>query len=323
MRKLTNFKLSWSVLAWFDSYLKGRRQRVKGHDGAFSSWAPVTSGVPQGSVLGPLIFSLFIGDLRFSFSHCNYLLYADDLIIYFHFSPTDINDVLAKVSEDMTAVECWTKDNLLKLNVKKTKAMFIGSARFINELGDTSAIDLKLESETISFHTFTKYLGVTLTSTINWNEHIQNISKKVNAVLWNLKLHKNRLSQSLRTKLVSSLAFHGLLLGGVNGLYSAAKNKITKSNERLCFIFNLHRSSHVTEWYESLNWLKVDTRRSYFIGTLAYIILSSEAPHYIACNLRYSESNHSCSRASARSAAVPLCRTAAFQKSFLSAAAIF
>ncbi|CAD6214738.1 GSCOCG00004198001-RA-CDS, partial [Cotesia congregata] len=113
-------------MAYVYSYLVDRRQAVR--DGELlSSWQECVVGVPQGSVLGPLLFSLFINDLPSCLCHCSSLMYADDAVIYYSCKQRDLDDAIKNVGEDVDAIESWCRQNKLKINSLKTKAMFFGS----------------------------------------------------------------------------------------------------------------------------------------------------------------------------------------------------
>lgn len=152
----------------------------------------------------PLLFAVFINDLRHSLKHCNYLLYVDDLQVYIYFPPHDLDAVLERIREDIAAIELWATINGLKLNAGKTKAMLLGSAKYVNRIQN---IDIKLSGSPIALVSQAINLSVVLTNTLNWSEHVTTVSNKVNGVLWRLKHRKNSLFIPLQVQLVSSLVF--------------------------------------------------------------------------------------------------------------------
>ncbi len=101
-----------------------------------SDWEPVTCGVPQGSILGPLLFVLYVNDISSCIKNCKYQMYADDLQIYLSFSPKTINHAIQIMNNDISNIFKWTKENGLKLNGSKTKAIIISHSRL------KSSIDL-------------------------------------------------------------------------------------------------------------------------------------------------------------------------------------
>ena len=100
LQKMLCYGVKCKEYQWFSNYLKGRKQRVA-LDGTMSQWVEVVRGVPQGSVLGPLLFLVFVNDLPGMTSKCNINIYADDVAIYC--SGKDINEVTASLNNDLAA----------------------------------------------------------------------------------------------------------------------------------------------------------------------------------------------------------------------------
>ena len=117
-----SYGVSGHLYEWFADYLSGRRQRVV-VDGATSNWVPVTSGVPQGSLLGPVLFVIFINDLPDILpDETLAALYADDTKLYK--SITSVGDC-ESLQQALTDLDCWSRDNNLDFNESKCKVLTI------------------------------------------------------------------------------------------------------------------------------------------------------------------------------------------------------
>ncbi|XP_046599992.1 uncharacterized protein LOC124295150 [Neodiprion lecontei] len=133
LSKLYDMGFPRSALNWIANYLQGRSQAVAGSDGKSSSWQSLDQGVPQGSVLGPLLFLIFNDDLSSVLRFSNHLIYADDLQIYLQTPFCGLTDAICSIN-DIDAVTGWAAANALKLNVAKTQAIFLGSTSAIARL---------------------------------------------------------------------------------------------------------------------------------------------------------------------------------------------
>lgn len=178
-RKMLIKKLQWYgvngvVIKWFKSYLERRSQRVK-FNGFLSDSINVDLGVPQGSVLGPLLFLLYVNNIiEVMNDDCEIRLFADDALIYAtEYSSTEIND---KLNRQMEKVDEWIKMNKLCVNVEKTMVMLVrGVRKKVNE----ENLKIKLRSMELEVVTENKYLGIIIDKNLNFSKHVDYISKKV------------------------------------------------------------------------------------------------------------------------------------------------
>ena len=148
-------------------------------DGVASNWSHVTSGVPQGSILGPLLFVLFINDLPDTIpTDIHVALYADDTKAY---NSVKSEDDAQHLQQALSSLDNWSTRNNLKFNESKCKVLTITRKKhpicFNYKLGSTELLKVNEEKD----------LGVTVTDTLSWNPHIQNIVSKANKLLGHLK----------------------------------------------------------------------------------------------------------------------------------------
>ena len=175
IHKLKALGVSGTSLAWFQSYLTSRFQRtIIGQ--ATSCNRCVSIGVPQGCILGQLLFSIYINDLPTCLKHTSVTLFADDTALYCsEKSSTDLQQML---NEDLASVVEWLNDHELTLNVAKSKFMIIGSSQRLKALGTFS---LQISDEFLDKADCYKYLGVIIINeTLTWSDHVDYISTKVN-----------------------------------------------------------------------------------------------------------------------------------------------
>ena len=170
--------MSGQLLTWFADYLSGRLQRVV-IDGATSQLAPVISGVPQGSLWGPLLFIIFINDLPgVAIGDVFTSLYADDTKVYRKINTID--DCMS-MQKTLTNMDTWTRHNNIGFNASKCKALTITRKKsppdFICKLDN-------VELERVSTE---KDVGVNITNSLTCNTHIHSITAKANKLLGLLK----------------------------------------------------------------------------------------------------------------------------------------
>ena len=178
--KLKYYGISNTPLKWFTSYLHGRQQYVD-FDGIRSSTAYICAGVPQGSILGPLLFIIYMNDKHMASQNFNVILYADDTNLISplnSFNSTlpinnaSIERVTYQINIELNDMKEWLNINKLSLNAKKTKYIICHHhQRNINNIIPT----LNLNSETIENVNEFNFLGLTIDELLNWKPHIQKI----------------------------------------------------------------------------------------------------------------------------------------------------
>ena len=186
MFKLHHFGLDDKLLKWIADFLSGRKQRVV-LGSAVSSWLDVVSGVPQGSVLGPLLFIIFINDLPRSVINCICRLFADDTKLI---AAIRNNIDIALAQADIDSLVKWASDWLMCFNVEKCKYMLVGAssrAKRSHLNGITMELTSGGERRSLERTKSERDLGIRVTENLGWSDQASSAANKVNAVLGQLK----------------------------------------------------------------------------------------------------------------------------------------
>ena len=196
LKKLRHYKISDETLLWFSSYLLNRKQKVVINN-IESTTENIVCGVPQGTILGPLLFLLFINDLPLYTDNVFTDLYADDTTIYQisnsqHFVEQDLQMALQKLS-------VWCKFNGMLLNTEKTKVMLITTSQKRLHLHN-SILNLTFNNDSLKNIDNDKVLGIYIDNNLTWSIHTQFIAKKISSNLWLLSRLKDYLSLEHRVQ---------------------------------------------------------------------------------------------------------------------------
>ena len=176
-RLATWFGVRATALRWFSSYLFGRSQSVKIEESVSKS-TDLECGVPQGSVLGPILFSLYtapLSELIGSFKTVKHLLYADDTQIYLSITPNDASNSIKEVQKCLSSVQLWMSANKLKLNPDKTEFIVFGNKKQHAELASFFPTDI-LGNNLVPAVTV-KNLGVKFDSCLNMSKQVSEVIK--------------------------------------------------------------------------------------------------------------------------------------------------
>ena len=183
---------------WFNSYLRGRKQVVVAND-TKSEPGNVKCGVPQGSILGPLLFLCYINDMPISVT-CKLLLYADDSTLIV--SGSDPKEIANTLSIELNSCRQWLTDNKLTLHLGKTESILFGSKK---KLRKVTSFEVKCNNVIIQHVKSVKYLGLQIDNDLAGDNIVKGIVKKANSRLIFLYRHKDMLSFNCKKTLWSAL----------------------------------------------------------------------------------------------------------------------
>ena len=202
IHKLSLYKLTSTTLDWFTSYLNCRLQTIV-NDQSMSSFSQLQSGVPQGSILGPTLFLLFINDLPLHMNHCSTDLFADDTT--FHINGKTISEIEAKLQFDSLEAHAWSKSNKLPINYDKTTSMIIGTKQ---RLHNNQKLEINLADNPIVNVNKQKLLGIFIDEHLLWTPHIDylcsTISSRISLKKTACKVCTNKGSKNLLSRLHST-----------------------------------------------------------------------------------------------------------------------
>ena len=175
LNKLWSLGTSDSALSWFESYLSDRQQTTRVGP-SVSTALTVTHGVPQGSILGPVLFNLYLNDLPEVIEETEIDSYVDDTKLYLSISLKDIQVGLSYISEDLKRVAEWCCSNSLLINPKKTKLIPFGVPQNLHRLPDISVEFMGQQLKPVAS---CKDVGILLDSGLTFNEHVTSLTSSL------------------------------------------------------------------------------------------------------------------------------------------------
>ena len=271
------------VLSWIKSYLTNRSFYIN-LSGTKSSIYQLLYGVPQGSVLGPLLFSLYTTPLSsiISQSTVNHHLYADDTQLYMSFSATNFCHDIVHLESTISSVHNWMSSNFLSLNPSKTEFLLIGLPQQLAKL-NSPTVSLP-DCVTLSPVPSARNLGVIFDSNLSFSEHISAISKSCLYHIRDLKRLRSSIDQTtartIATALIHSmLDYRNSLLLNLPSSYTNRLQLVLNSAARA--VTRTPKFQHITPILKSLHWLKINQRIQYKVLSLTYKILLSNQPSYL------------------------------------------
>ena len=305
LSKLEIYGIKENALIWFNSYLTHRMQQVS-VDNNKSEFQQVKHGVPQGSILGPLLFLLFINDLPLYLNNVKADLYVDDTTLY------DIQHTVEDIEKNLqTALRnlyTWCQCNGMVLNSAKTKVMLITTYQKRQRLSREELV-LEFNTDSLSMITTDKILGVYIDNNLTWSDHIKHLSKKISSNIWLLSKIKKFLSQAHRVQFYKSyiqphIDFCSIVWGSSS---EANKLKIYRLQKRACRVILDYDVENSHEAMNSLKILSIYDRLYLRKAKFMFKIYDNMAPEYISENfsLRNNDNSSVILRSSAAGCFVP------------------
>ena len=290
-------KLGWYGIDdwWFADWLCNRVQVVKG----CSTSLPVSHGVVQGSILGPVLFLIFTNDLPSHVPCGKLVMYADDTQFLNACPRESLSEHSADLENMLSVVQAWYHQNRLKVNPCKTELVFFGADRSES----VSEFSVKFAGAVVKPSRKVKILGVILNSRLQWEDHVSLVVQRCYSTLAGLSKFSHRLPSSVKQLIIEALVFPHIIycLTVWGGCHQSQRHRIQKVlNHGAQIVFGASRRTHVTPLMTQLKWQSLDSLiAERDVITVHKLLCGSEAPVNLRHMLTY---RHQVSARSTRAA---------------------
>jgi hypothetical protein len=292
IEKMKKYGIRNTELDWFRSYLSNRSQIVF-HNNKLSSTRKVNIGVPQGTILGPVLFLLYINDLPNVLPPSSQMnIFADDVVIYC--SHNDVNCLKNDIQHAVNNVHEWYKRNKLSLSLEKCECMVINS----NPLKQIENFCINLGENTLTQVHMAKYLGVTIDDKFKWFDHLRNLAKKVNINNSRLRKLSKTLPLHIRLQLhnainIPTIDYASTVWGDfneyVNDFITRLEHRCARAVSGNYDFINVRGASIMSD----LNMSSFKNRNKYNKSVLMYKAIQGLAPDFLLNYLTFtSEISH-------------------------------
>ena len=275
LHKLRGCGISGKLLEWLKNYLSDRQQRVV-INGESSQWGNINAGVPQGSVLGPLLFLIFINDITHVIRHCKIRLFADDTCLFIEVD--DPGTMADLIDEDLKSISQWADKWKVTFSPPKTKELVISNKR-----NKPNHPVIKLDDVPITRVDNHKHLGLTLSNDLTWKTHVEEITDKANrrlGILRTLKYKLNRISlERIYKSMVRPILEYGDIVWHNTSQCMNSLEKVQLNAARI--VVGATAKCSTQGLYNETKWETLAQRRAFHRMTLFYKIRNGIAPQYL------------------------------------------
>ena len=295
---------------WFENYLSARTQVVR-FQGVLSESEPIVTGVPQGSILGPLLFVIHVNDLPDIVRHCSILMYADDTVLFF--SGVSASIIEDKLNAELELVGSWLVDNSLFLNITKTESVLFGTH---HKLSQVSYFDILFNGCLLKRVFEFKYLGIVFDECISWNSHIQYILSRAGKRLGMLGRIRNNLTSHcaniIYTSYIRPVLEYCDTVWGCCGIGNATS--LEKLQRRAARIVT--RMGESDRALDAIKWPSLQSRRDEHIFKLVKKCIKGHCPQFFNKYFTFNNAIHSRITRQSNMLHLPRVRTEMAKKSF-------
>jgi len=275
------------------NYLMGRTQRVKINN-KLSEPLPIISGVPQGSILGPILFSIYTCRLPSALRHCRVHMYADDTQIFHSFSDSDLCNAVSNINDDLSSLYSFSEKHSLYINPDKSSSMLFGSVRTRRVVSDQ--IHLKINNCVVPQKDCIKILGLLVDSELTFSQHVRETCRAAYGVLRMLYSNRNIFDQTLKLYLCDTLVlskFNYCDTVFSSCLVSADVKRIQRvQNACLRFVYGMSKRQHISPALSLSGWLNMAQRRFLHAACLFHKIINTAAPPYLYNKIKFRTDIH-------------------------------
>lgn len=320
LAKLHYYNFSQYVINFFSNFLHNRAccVSIATESGVKrSEYEPITKGVPQGSILSPLLFSIYVADMHSCLLYSSLQQYADDSQVYIPINQKDLADCNFKINLDLNRIFSYANNHNLKINAAKSQSILINQNKQVREHLQNN-MSVTLNNEIIPFKSEAKNLGIIIDEATKFESHINHKLKTAYYRLKNIYYLKNCLPSKTKYFLCDTLILSLFDYGDVvysDSITSLYKRKIQKlQNTCMRFSFNIPYRHHITPYLNDNKILTMENRRECHMLCFIFKIIKTGKPEYLHICLvpllhTYETRNVNLYR-------IPFHHTANFKKSF-------
>ena len=274
LKKLKFYGIRGIPLTWLENYLTNRKQYVD-LNGICSETHNITCGVPQGSILGPLLFLIYINDVSHSSGILKFTLFADDTNVLY--SSKDLKNYNSTINNELDKLALWFKTNKLSLNAKKTNYMVFKNSK----RKKTIHLNVKIDNNTLKKANETKFLGVIIDDQLKWKAHISHICSKISKGTGIINRVRYFLPKSALKTLYYSLIYPYLHYGNIiwGSTYPSNLNRLRIIQKKVVrSITNSPYLSHTNPLFHTESILKIDDITKLNIASMMYLFHTNQLP---------------------------------------------